>query len=60
MADDLQGRMNSRDFDVGEDKAMIELIRMILREAKQFAAIPLPESISDTRHTGWRISWPRG
>lgn len=60
MAEDVYGRMNSRSFDVMEHGPMIELIGMLLRENKQFAATPLPESTTDNRHLGWRISWPKG
>ncbi len=52
MAEDVYSRMNSRDFDVSEHGSMIELIGMLLRGAKQFAATPLPESTTDNRHLG--------
>lgn len=60
MAEDVYSRMNSRDFDVSENSSMIELIGMLLRGEKQFAVTPLPESTTDNRHLGWRISWPKG
>lgn len=60
MVEDVYGRMNSRSFDVMEYGPMIEIIGMLLRENKQFAATPLPESTTDNRHLGWRISWPKG
>lgn len=60
MAEDVYSGMNSRDFDVSEHGSMIELIGMLLRGEKQFAATPLPESTTDNRHLGWRISWPKG
>ena len=56
----MYGRMNSRSFDVMEHGPMIELIGMLLHENKQFAVTPLPESTTDNRHLGWRISWPKG
>lgn len=53
-------RMNSRDFGSGEDGALLQVIRQCLNENKQFAVTPLPESVTDARHLGWRISWPKG
>ena len=52
------GWMTMRDFDIGQEKVMQSLIKELIFNKIQFAVIPLPESISDTRHTGWRVSYP--
>lgn len=49
--------MTMRDFDIGQEKVMQSLIKELIYNEMQFAVIPLPESISDTRHTGWRVSY---
>ncbi len=56
MASD--GWMNMRDFGIDAEKAMHSLIKELIFNKMQFSVIPLPESISDTRHTGWRVSYP--
>lgn len=54
-----EDRINQRDFEKGKEEALLEYVRMCLSDGKQFAVTPLPESVSDTRHLGWRISWPK-
>lgn len=54
-----EDRINQRDFEIGKEDTLLEYIRMCLNDEKQFALTPLPESVSDTRHLGWRISWPK-
>lgn len=56
MASD--GWMTMRDFDIGREKAMQALIKELIFNKMQFSVIPLPESVSDTSHTGWRVSYP--
>lgn len=51
------GWMTMRDFDIGAEKPMQALIKELIFNKMQFAVIPLPKSISDTRHTGWRVSY---
>ena len=55
-----EDRMNQRDFEKGKEDVLLEYIRMCLNDNKQFSVTPLPESVSDIRHLGWRISWPKG
>lgn len=54
-----EDRINQRDFEKGKEDTLLEYIRMCMSGGKQFAVTPLPESVSDTRHLGWRISWPK-
>ncbi len=52
------GWMTMRDLGINDKRAMNALIKELIFNKMQFAVIPLPESISDTRHTGWRVSYP--
>ena len=52
------GWMTMRDFDIGRETEMQALIKELIFNKMQFSVIPLPESVSDTSHTGWRVSYP--
>lgn len=60
MGNDMRDRMNSRNFGTSEHAEMLKLISNLLIGNKQFAVTPIPESTTDNRHVGWRVSWPKG
>lgn len=48
----------SKDYDLTQLKAMYAKIKRITEIHRvQYSVIPLPESVTDTSHTGWRLSW---
>lgn len=48
----------SKDYDLTELDAMYSKIKRITEINRvQYSVIPLPESVTDTSHTGWRLSW---
>lgn len=48
----------SKDYDLTQLKSMYAKIKRITEINRvQYSVIPLPESVTDTSHTGWRLSW---
>lgn len=51
--------MLHRDFELDEIPLMLNMIKLLTIDHRvQYSVIPLPESVSDTSHTGWRLCWP--
>lgn len=53
----MRATLTYTDFDLDERDEICELIGRLISGNTQFSVVPLPNSIRDTRHTGWRVSY---
>lgn len=51
-------RIEQRYFERDEVNQLMRMIKICVDSQIQFSVTPTPESVTDTSHTGWRISFP--